>query len=50
MQYLTWNAISNNIKKRELVGIKHSNDPKAFIEYSNDMQEDYWRIKSRKKT
>ena len=27
------------IHKREKVGLKHSNDPKAFIEYSNDMQD-----------
>ena len=26
------------INKRESVGINHFNDPKAFIEYSNDMQ------------
>ena len=24
-------------KKRESIGLKHFNDPKAFIEYSNDM-------------
>ena len=27
------------IKKREGVGKNHFNDPKAFIEYSNDMRE-----------
>ena len=27
------------IDKRESVGLKHFNDPKAFIEYSNDMQD-----------
>ena len=27
------------IKKREKVGLTHFNDPKAFIEYSNDMQD-----------
>ena len=27
------------IKKRESIGIKHFNDPKAFIEYSNDMHD-----------
>ena len=27
------------IKKREEVGLKHYDDPKAFIEYSNDMQD-----------
>ena len=42
------------IKKREKVGLNHFNDPKAFIEYSNDMQdvykniEDYNPIKKRK--
>ena len=27
------------INKREIVGINHFNNPKAFIEYSNDMQD-----------
>ena len=42
------------INKREKVGLNHFNDPKAFIEYSNDMQgvhkniEDYNPIKTRK--
>ena len=27
------------INKRENIGLKHYNDPKAFIEYSNDMQD-----------
>ena len=27
------------IKKREDVGIKHLNDPKAFVEYSNTMND-----------
>ena len=27
------------IKKRESIGLKHFNDPKAFIEYSNDMHD-----------
>ena len=42
------------INKRENVGINHFNDPKAFMEYSNDMQdvykniEDYDPIKKRK--
>ena len=27
------------INKRESTGLKHVNDPKAFIEYSNDMQD-----------
>ena len=29
------------IDKRESVGLKHFNDPKAFIEYSDDMQDVY---------
>ena len=29
------------INKRESVGLKHFNDPKAFIEYSNDMDNVY---------
>ena len=29
------------IKKREDVGIKHLNDPKAFIEYSNTTDDIY---------
>ena len=29
------------INKRENVGLNHFNDPKAFIEYSNDMQDVY---------
>ena len=42
------------IKKREKVTLNHFNDPKAFMEYSNDMQdvykniEDYNPIKNRK--
>ena len=42
------------INKREKVGLDHFRDPKAFMEYSNDMQdaykniEDYNRIKKRK--
>ena len=42
------------INKREKVGINHFNDPKAFMEYSNNMQdvykniEDYKPIKKRK--
>ena len=32
------------IKKREKVGLKHYDDPKAFIEYSNDMQNVYKNI------
>ena len=32
------------INKRESVGINHFNDPKAFIEYSNDTHDDYKNI------
>ena len=31
----------NLINKREKVGLDHFDDPKAFIEYSNDMQDAY---------
>ena len=34
------------ISKRESVGLKRFNDPKAFIEYSNDMQDVYKNIDS----
>ena len=42
------------INKSEKVGLNHFNDPKAFMEYSNDMQdlykniEDYNPVKKRK--
>ena len=32
------------INKKENTGLKHFNDPKAFIEYSNDMQDVYKNI------
>ena len=32
------------INKRESIGLKHFNDPKAFTEYSNDMQDLYKNI------
>ena len=32
------------VNKRESVGIGHLNDPKAFIEYSNDMYDVYKNI------
>ena len=32
------------INKRDCVGINHVNDPKAFIEYSNDMHDVYKNI------
>ena len=35
------------INKRESTGLKHFNDPKAFIEYSNDMQDVYKNIEER---
>ena len=33
------------ISKREGIGLKHFNDPKAFIKYSNDMHDIYKNIK-----
>ena len=32
------------INKRESTGLKHFNDPKAFVEYSNDMEDVYKNI------
>ena len=32
------------INKKKSIGLKHFNDPKAFIEYSNDMQDVYKNI------
>ena len=32
------------INKRESIGLKHFKDPKAFIEYLNDMQDVYGNI------
>ena len=32
------------INKRESIGLKHFNDPKAFTEYSNDMNDVYKNI------
>ena len=32
------------INRRESIGLKYFNDPKAFIEYSNDMQDVYKNI------
>ena len=32
------------INKTESTGLKHFNNPKAFIEYSNDMQDVYKNI------
>ena len=36
-----YHFLSNN---RESIGLKHFNDPKAFTEYSNDMQNVYKSI------
>ena len=33
------------INKREKVGLNHFNDPKSFMDYSNDMQDIYKNIK-----
>ena len=32
------------INKREKVGLNHYDDPTAFIDYSNDVQDDYKNI------
>ena len=32
------------INKRESIGLKHFNDPKAFIDYSKDMQDFYKNV------
>ena len=34
------------INKRESAGLKYFNDPKAFIKYSNDMQDVYKDIEN----
>ena len=34
------------INKREKIGLGHFNDPKAFIEYSNDMHDVYKKLKN----
>ena len=34
------------INKREKVGLNHYDDPKAFMEYSNDMQDVYKNIEN----
>ena len=34
------------INKREKVGLNHFNDPEAFMEYSNDMQDVYKKIEN----
>ena len=35
-----------SIKKREKVGLDHFNDPKAFMEYSNNMRDVYKILKN----
>ena len=42
LKYMNLNLIL--INKRESTRLKHFNDPKAFIEYSNDMQDVYKNI------
>ena len=37
------------INKRGQVGLKHYNDPKNFIEYSNDMQDVYKNLEEKLK-
>ena len=42
------------INKREKVGLDHFDDPKAFLEYSNDMQDvykniDYYNLRKKRK-
>ena len=37
-------SINFLINKRESIGLKHFNDPKAFIEYSNDIHDVYKNI------
>ena len=36
--------INIQFKTREGVGINHFNDPRAFLDYSNDMQDVYKNI------
>ena len=44
MQKTLMNKYQYLINKRESVGLKHFNDPKAFIEYSNDTHKVYKNI------
>ena len=37
------------INKKEIIRLKHFNDPKAFIEYSNDTQDVYKNIDKERK-
>ena len=54
MQKIRMKKYQYLINKREKVGANHFNEPKAFMEYSNDMQdvyknvEDYNPIKKRR--
>ena len=41
---LVWSKYQLLINKREKVGLDHLNDPKAFIEYSNDIHNVYENI------
>ena len=44
MQRIRMKQNINLINKREKVGLDHFDDPKAFMEYSNDMQDVYKNI------
>ena len=37
------------LKKREITGLKHLNDPKVFIEYSNDMDDIHKNLNKKQK-
>ena len=41
---IKYNKYQFLINKRESIRLKHFNDPKAFIEYSNDMHDVYKNI------
>ena len=41
-----WKKYQFLISKSESAGLKHFNDPKAFIKYSNDMQDVYKDIEN----
>ena len=44
MQKIHMKQNINLINKKESTGLKSFNDPKAFIEYSNDIQDVYKNI------
>ena len=44
MQKIHMKININMINKRESIGLKHFNDPKAFVEYSNGMHDVYKNI------